>query len=169
MSPQTPRDIPPQVKIVSLKPTNPPCTPDLLIDQPVTHNPDVFTNGGGHPVVVLQPPPVDREHNVPQQPQRSHPQKKTRHKRKISEKEVLTCLVPNCHKTFRRSDSRVTHLRTKHNFPIPKGCWAKAWVPKIENKPFYSAAVKAQAHANKILSPRQNPGNGPLGKGMKGK
>lgn len=166
MSPQTPRDIPP---IVNLKPSNPPCTPDLLINQPVIHNPDVFTNGGGHPVVVLQPPPVDRDHFVPQQPQRSHPPKKTRHKRKTSEKGVLTCLILNCQKTFRRSDSHGTHLRTKHKLPIPKGCWAEAWVSKEENKPFYSAAVKAQAHANKILSPRQNPGNKPLRKGMKGK
>ena len=156
MPPQNPRDIPPQVKLVSPKPGNPPGIPDPVNNQPVAHIPvpDVLTIGGDHPVPVPHPQPVDRDQDAPRGQQRSRPATKSRQQGKTSEKEVLPCLVRNCDKTFHRSDSLNNHLRTKHNIPIPRGCWAKVWVSKVENKPFYSAAVKAQAYANKIRSPR---------------
>ena len=64
------------------------------------------------------------------------------------------CLITGCTQRFNRTDSRTSHLRRKHRLLIPRGCWAKTWISKPENRHHYSAAVAEQARANSILSPQ---------------
>lgn len=84
---------------------------------------------------------------------RLYPYTLTAQNGRASRSMIYRCLVPGCNQQFTRTDFRGKHLRIQHGLPIPKGCWAKAWILKAENYQNYLAAVAAQAHANSILSP----------------
>ena len=65
---------------------------------------------------------------------------------------IIRCLIPGCPQTFSRSDAHGTHLRNRHNIPIPRGRHATTWMSRPENLHHYTAAREAQLRAVGIVS-----------------